>query len=520
MAAVEGIDPDGNAWTVRYFIAGPSGSADVLGRNEEGLPYFAGPKAYSWVVHPNVNCTKAVVCSGNDMYVEIPMEKHPYLPCSYGWLGRLPLADYMKEGQQEAEHNRLDPENNTLAITNKVYLSEIENPYLFPVARRYTFQSEVLGVAIATTTLSQGQFGQFPLYVFTEDGIWAMETAADGSFVTSKPLSRDVCINPDSITSIDNAVMFVTEKGVMLLQGSQVVNISPNMNGRHYTIENTARTVIEGQEFFKDFIPVLTDSTHFMAYVREATIAYDYPGQRLVFIKKDEKYQYVYKLDTQTWHKVAYGIDLLAPVNSYPECMVQGAIEKETIRTFWKVVEYQSQEEADYLAERIRVILPDITDMEVQSFLDFDHAIEVTLLNEEDREWLYNEMDYYHVATEFEERKEQESFTRIYDLSTILDAADSRIPTRGVIATRPFDLGAPDVLKTITDIKIRGPYAKGGTRFMLLGSMDGVNFYVIGTKRGKAWKLFRLIILANIEPTERISWVDVIYEEKFTNRLR
>ena len=76
------------------------------------------------------------------------------------------------------------------------------------------------------------------------------------------------------------------------------------------------------------------------------------------------------------------------------------------------------------------------------------------------------------------------------------------------------------MLTTITDIKIRGPYAKGGVRFMLLGSMDGVNFYVIGTKRGKAWKLFRLIILANIEPTERISWVDVIYEEKFTNRLR
>ena len=130
-------------------------------------------------------------------------------------------------------------------------------------------------------------------------------------------------------------------------------------------------------------------------------------------------------------------------------------------------------------------------------------------------------MEYYNVFTFFLEKELSiPNATRIYDLSTILDAADSRIPTRGVIATRPFDLGAPDVLKTITDIKIRGPYAKGGTRFMLLGSMDGVNFYVIGTKRGKAWKLFRLIILANIEPTERISWVDVVYEEKFTNRLR
>lgn len=461
-------------------------------------------------------------------YLALPMKPHLSMPCSYAYLGigeSFEEYAFEKNGVLTVEELQDKIDFNTdaphyLSLENKVLVSSASNPFIYPETKRVTFQSKVLGVAVATSALSQGQFGQFPLYVFTEDGIWAMETAADGSFVTSKPLSRDVCVNPDSITSIDNAVIFVTDKGVMLLQGSQVVNISPNMNGRHYTIEGTAQAIIEGQEFFKDFIPVLTDSTHFMAYVREATIAYDYPGQRLVFIKKDEKYQYVYKLDTQTWHKVAYDINLFAPVNSYPECLVQGVGEKEIIRIFWKVSEYASQEETDYLADRIRVKLPDITDREVQSFLDSDHVIEVTHLNEEDREWLHNEMDYYHVATEFEERKEEEFFTRIYDLSTILDAADSRIPTRGVIATRPFDLGAPDVLKTITDIKIRGPYAKGGTRFMLLGSMDGVNFYVIGTKRGKAWKLFRLIILANIEPTERISWVDVIYEEKFTNRLR
>ena len=461
-------------------------------------------------------------------YLALPMKPHLSMPCSYAYLGigeSFEEYAFEKNGVLTIEElqDKIDfntDASHSLSLENKVLVSSASNPFVYPETKRVTFQSKVLGVAIATTTLSQGQFGQFPLYVFTEDGIWAMETAADGSFVTSKPLSRDVCVNPDSITSIDNAVIFVTDKGVMLLQGSQVVNISPNMNGRHYTIEGTAQAIIEGQEFFKDFIPVLTDSTHFMAYVREATIAYDYPGQRLVFIKKDEKYQYVYKLDTQTWHKVAYGIDLLAPFNSYPECLVQGVGEKETIRTFWKVSEYASQEEFDYLADRIRVKLPNLSDREIESFLDMDSGIEVTDVHEDDQEWLMNEMDYYHVATYFVENKETESFTRIYDLSTILDAAESRIPTRGVIATRPFDLGAPDVLKTITDIKIRGPYAKGGTRFMLLGSMDGVNFYVIGTKRGKAWKLFRLIILANIEPTERISWVDVVYEEKFTNRLR
>ena len=127
-------------------------------------------------------------------------------------------------------------------------------------------------------------------------------------------------------------------------------------------------------------------------------------------------------------------------------------------------------------------------------------------------------MDYYNLVLSWEEG--ERISTRIYDLSTILDAVETKTPMRGVIATRPFDLQAPDVLKTITDIQVRGQYAKGAVKFMLLGSMDGIHYYVIGTKRGKSWKLFRLVILADLEPTERVSWVDIEYETKFTNRLR
>lgn len=525
--------------------------------------WYARPMA--WISYPDVNCYQVDLFTGGGDVVQIPMSQHPGLSVSYAFVG---LDEFIEDGTAAGDVEYDFSEKKTYEVTNQVMMSEMNNPFIFPAGKRNTLQSSILGVAIATSALSQGQFGQFPLYVFTEDGIWAMETAADGSFVTSKPLSRDVCTNPASITSIDNAVVFVTDKGVMLLQGSQVVNISSYMNGKHYTIEETAKVILEKtieetiakiskapvdqmaqviqnevsqsisqqetrasiertahsiiaeEEFFKDLLPILSDSTHFMAFIKDATIAYDYPGQRLIFIKKDEKYQYIYKLDSNTWHKTAYGLNLQSPLNSYPECLVQGEKHQKIVRTFWKVIEYQSQEEMDYLADRIRVKLPDITDREVQSFLDFDHVIEVTHLNEDDREWLYVEMDTYHVVTQFEEREEEGAFTRIYDLSTILDAADSRIPTRGVIATRPFNLDAPDVLKTITDIKIRGQYARGAVKYILLGSMDGINFYVIGTKRGKAWKMFRLIILADLDPTERISWVDVVYEEKFTNRLR
>lgn len=393
---------------------------------------------YPFQIFPDSRAYKMIVKvtrSGKSSYGEFNMYPHPYLDCAY-YCGDLSKHLYelcTASSAKDYSVQRIDD------LDNKLLISSMDNPSIFLNDGKFTFQSTVIGVAVATRSLSQGQFGQYPLYVFTEDGIWAMETAADGSFVTNKPLSRDVCVNPASITSIDNAVVFVSEQGVMLLQGSQTVNISPYMNGRHYTIENTAKTIIERQDFFCDLLPVLTDKTHFLAFVKEASVAYDYAGKRLVFIKPDEKYQYVYKLDTQTWHKTAYEADLIAPINSYPRCLIQGVANGKTV---------------------------------------------------------------------------------VYDLSTVLDAEESKIPMRGVIATRPFDLGEPDVLKTITDVRVRGQFPKGAVKFILLGSNDGVNFSTISTLRGKSWKLFRMIILADLDPTDRISWVDVQYETRFTNKLR
>ena len=459
-------------------------------------------------------------------YLKLPMNPHPSIPCAYAKIGlgkSLEEYAFEKNGSLTLEQAEKIVDFNVdapyyLSLDNKLLVSSASNPFVYPETKRITFQSKVLGVAVATTALSQGQFGQFPLYVFTEDGIWAMETAADGSFVTSKPLSRDVCVNTDSITSTDSAVVFVSDTGVMLLQGSQVVNISPYMNGRHYVVENTAKTIIEGQDFFCDLLPTISDKTHFLAFVKSASVAYDYAGKRLIFIKKDEKYQYVYKLDTQTWHKTAYDIDLIAPVNSYPECLVQGIGEGSTVLQMW-VTENNSQEEWEYLADRIRVVLPDVRDEEIDLFLSGEGYLDVTEIEKEgNEEWLTNELDTYHVATDL--KWVTKDATRIYDLSTLLDAQESRTPTRGIIATRPFDLNEPDVLKTITDIRIRGQFPRGAVKFILLGSNDGINFATVSSLRGRAWKLFRMVILADLAPTERISWVDIMYDTKFTNKLR
>ena len=321
----------------------------------------------------------------------------------------------------------------------------MDNPFVFPISSRYTMSSRVLGCAIATTALSTGQFGQFPVYVFTEDGIWAMETASDGTFISTKPLNREVCINADSITTIDNAVVFVTAKAVMMISGSQVVNLSPNMNGKHFalSVSSDEYGLIEGSNWGQ-FVDALTDSTHFLSFMRDAQIAYDYTGDRLLFIKEDEGYQYVFMLKTNTWHKIMMDGYTFIPslshvMNAYPDSYVNARI---------------------------------------------------------------STLGHY-----------------VWNFSTVLNVTSTE-NRKGIIITRPIDLGEPDIRKTIKSIRIRGQYNRNDVKYILLGSFDGHTWKVLTSLRGGSYKLFRMIILTNLSPTERISWIDIDYESRFATKLR
>ena len=477
---------------------------------------FPDRRAYKMIVKATVT-TSGVNGLTEIKYGEFNMLPHPYLDCAYYYGGvENELVDLCTIGSiKDYNIDQIDD------LESKLFVSSIDNPFDFPIDSRYTFQSKVLGVAIATTALSQGQFGQFPLYVFTEDGIWVMETASDGSFISQKPLSREVCTNPDSITSIDNAVVFVTDKGVMMIQGSQVMNISPFMNGRHYIPNESATNIIAKQEGFSEFENVINDETPFVAFMKKAKIAYDYAGQRLICIADGESFQYIYKIDTQTWHKVAFkDFDLIDPLNSYPDCLVRGhglGVQKKC------VVEINSSKDGkEYLIGRVKEYFPSLSDTSIESFLYDQEEIDVTSLNEGILQDFQIEMSELAISTIIQEK--ETTVTKIYSLGTILDldpeAEDAPKVAKGILITRPFDLGMPDVFKSITSIKIRGDFDKGNVKYILQGSDDGKTFYTMNTLRGKSWKMFRIFILADLEPTERISWIDIDFEPRYNNRLR
>lgn len=183
---------------------------------------------------------------------------------------------------------------------NKLRVSAVNNPFLFPLEQTYTLSSgRILGMGAAVAALSQGQYGEFPLYVFTTEGIWAMQVGTDNIVYKSQhPVNREVCNNPASITPVDHALVFTTNRGVMMLDGSQSIMLSQSMTGKPDVFPGALPENAD-----EEIRSVLSDDTSFVAYLAGAQIGYNYAYNELIILNPDFSYYYVFGMDAGMWYR-------------------------------------------------------------------------------------------------------------------------------------------------------------------------------------------------------------------------
>ena len=112
-------------------------------------------------------------------------------------------------------------------LPSQVWVSEVNNPFVFrPEGVVQVGSGEVMGFASLTTALSQGQFGEYPLVVFTNDGMWALNVGSTGVYVSARPMSREVMNRDAEAIEVDGAVYFTSKKGLMVVDGGRVACVS------------------------------------------------------------------------------------------------------------------------------------------------------------------------------------------------------------------------------------------------------------------------------------------------------
>lgn len=317
--------------SIAVYVLIKQDGKEIAVRSDYGTIGLLSPILYLY--YPNANAYKAVIERRDytAYYYEVPLEKHEFLNGAFyfgGWDDLNVKIDTRPVVSSESDR--------TINISNKIYTSEVNNPFHFPLLGINTVGTgTILGISSAAKALSEGQFGQFPLYAFTSDGVWALEVSSAGSYAAKQPITRDVCINAGSITQIDSAVLFATDRGIMLISGSQTQCITDTINAPEpFSLDDLPKhegliavfnaKAQDNEKITTGQIALLP----FLDFLAECRMIYDYTHQHIIVYNPDVRYAYVYSLKSHSWGMMISDID--DNVNSYPEALAMSTRTKDS----------------------------------------------------------------------------------------------------------------------------------------------------------------------------------------------
>ena len=201
-------------------------------------------------------------------------------------------------------------------LASLIKVSEAENPLVFPAKNSVQVGSSVISALSANTRpISEGQFGEAPLYAFTDEGVWVLMLGEEGTYVARQPANREICSNPNGILQIDDAVLYPTNRGIMMQQGRNSICITEQLDGCPFNFMEMkyAKQIIATNQTGSGEISYI----RFKDYLKSADMIYDYYNNRIIVFNPNQAYAYVYSLKSKMWGTMKNVFS--KRVNIYPE---------------------------------------------------------------------------------------------------------------------------------------------------------------------------------------------------------
>lgn len=176
---------------------------------------------------------------------------------------------------------------------NEMIVSELNNPFYFPTELSFNISNgTIVGIATTTVALSQGQYGEFPLYIFTDEGIWSMQQG-DGEVC----YARCTLINNASVDK--NTPLITTENNIIYRSGNNLLCLNGTESSLLLPLDELK------QSRFEASIPTLlatsdascTDNTSLHDYIgNDISIGYLPQFNELIFCNPSYNYMQVLHL--------------------------------------------------------------------------------------------------------------------------------------------------------------------------------------------------------------------------------
>lgn len=264
-----------------------------------------------WFFYPNPAAKRAYMDIDGEI-IELELTPHPMLNGAY-------FCSLDEDAVQSVVTYTPTPssaDDRIVSQPNKVYTSEVDNPFYFPSTGINSIGTgNVLGMCAAVRPVSTGQMGYADLYIFADSGVWVAKINEKGTYSDVTLATGDICINPDSITQMETSVLFTTDRGIMLISGSQAQCISEAIDddGQPFTLQHPA------VDDMATMLGLDVGISPFKDFVRECRMVYDYTGQRIIVYNPGYNYAYIYSLESNKWGMMQCNIDY--SVRAYPAAL-------------------------------------------------------------------------------------------------------------------------------------------------------------------------------------------------------
>ena len=320
-------DSYGELYKLQVFIRTAQGERIVECDANEGDYNFSTDT--TWFFYPHNGAYRAVLYfKGTDNKTNIAslnLKQHPILNGAY-WMADTIDGSMTITSVVDSDNAVCAQVNDISHYPNAVLQSNVATPFLFPSSLMTSLGvQKISALSSAAKALSQGQFGQFPLYAFTSEGVWALEVSSTGTYTAKQPITRDVCRNSNAVTQLDSAVIFPTDRGIMLLSGSQVQCISEAINSEYpFDVRKLPgfeklHNMLNHKPSTDKCLPTLP----FSEFLKQCQMLYDYVHQRIIVYAPNITYAYVLSLKTKQWGMMFSNIT--SHLNAYPEALAVDA---------------------------------------------------------------------------------------------------------------------------------------------------------------------------------------------------
>ena len=290
-------------------------------------------------------------------YYSVPLKRHDFLQGAY-WAPEqsgetIAYADFSPVSRaplpQGGDYHRAP-------MFDRIYVSEVNNPFVFPSGLSATVgNGNIIALAATTLPISEGQQGQFPVMAFTDEGIWALSVSDTGSLIATNPMLRDVLTDESSLCVIDDGVVYATSEGLRILRGKQSTLITEPLRDALVGVRGLPSTDLSKIVSTSSALFGPPDSGKASKWADGCKILYSSTYGRLYVMTGGESWSsktaLVYNLGSGRWSSAQFGFS--DPVAHYPATYVQQQMSDKT-----RVYGLNSADESAYPRDAVVLTRP------------------------------------------------------------------------------------------------------------------------------------------------------------------